>query len=215
MYVSSGKSAIGPTRSQCISLLLEHRAEGHAERGQREGRRRDAAGRVGAAGHEAAAGDGLALERAGDLRLGGRLGLLSCGRLARARESTDRAHSDDALPRLRARRVDDRALSRPAPQRVQCLRSARIAAPREGLRGRRRRVDPQPIAATPACQAARRALRRRGVGLRAQRDDVRELGDRRQVADRRQPREAERVHAVAGEQREVGIVDLQRARAAP
>ena len=57
-------------------VLLEDRPDGEADRGQREGGRGDAAGGVHRAGHEAPAAHRLALERAGDLRLGGRLGLL-------------------------------------------------------------------------------------------------------------------------------------------
>ena len=45
-----------------------------------------------------------------------------------------------------------------------------------------------------------------GVRLRGQRDDVGELGDRLEVAELGEPGEAERVQAVAGEQREVGVV---------
>ena len=45
-----------------------------------------------------------------------------------------------------------------------------------------------------------------GVGLRAQRDHVRQFGHGLEVAERRQALEAERVQAVAGEQREVRIV---------
>ena len=76
MYVSSAKSAIGPTDSQCVSCFSKTGADGQADGGQREGGGGDAAGGVDRAGHEATAVDGLALERAGDLRLGGRLGLL-------------------------------------------------------------------------------------------------------------------------------------------
>jgi hypothetical protein len=59
-----------------LLLLLEHRPDGQSHRGQREGGRGDPAGGVDRAGHEATPADRLALERAGDLRLGGRLGLL-------------------------------------------------------------------------------------------------------------------------------------------
>jgi hypothetical protein len=57
-------------------VLLEDGADGESDRGQRERGRGDAAGGVDRAGHEATPADGLALERAGDLRLGGGLGLL-------------------------------------------------------------------------------------------------------------------------------------------
>ena len=49
-----------------------------------------------------------------------------------------------------------------------------------------------------------------GVRLRAQRDHVGQLGHRLEVADRREPLEAERVQAVAGQQRQVRIVRLAR-----
>ncbi len=43
------------------------------------------------------------------------------------------------------------------------------------------------------------------LGERSERDHVRELGHRRQVAERHQAREAERVELVAGQQAEVGL----------
>ena len=53
-----------------------------------------------------------------------------------------------------------------------------------------------------------------GVGLRAERDHVGELGHRVEVAERGEPLEAERVQAIAGEQREVGV-DGRTTRPAP
>ena len=113
------------------------------------------------------------------------------------------------MPRVRSRRVTRglyrTALARPCAELVRrrgrrperCVFAASVAG-----------LGPVAIAAAPACHAASASgvvcVR---VRLRAERDDVGELGDRRQVADRGEPGEAERVHAVAGEQGEVGVVD--------
>ena len=73
---------------------------------------------------------------------------------------------------------------------------------------------PQPIATTPACQAAAGAPRRRGLGSCAERDHVREAADGVQVAELGQPRQAQRVEPVARQQREVAV-GVARMRPAP
>ena len=79
-------------------------------------------------------------------------------------------------------------------------RAAALAAPSSG-------PLPCPTAATPAAQMAPGALGvALGVGLRGQRDHVGQLGNRVEVAQLGQPREPERVQAVAREQREVGVL---------
>ena len=99
----------------------------------------------------------------------------------------------------------------PALAAAACSASAAPGSPAlaELLRGGRRFVGAPADRHRAGLPRGERELAVAGrVGLRAERDDVGELGDRRQVADRRQPREAERVEAVAGEQREVGVGDL-------
>ena len=96
------------------------------------------------------------------------------------------------------------------------VRRARIARPRRGLGGVDSASDaPQPTAATPACQTASASSGRLlGARLGAQRDDVGQLADGLDVAQLRQPREAQRVEPVARQQREIGLDRPEQARRA-
>ena len=90
-------------------------------------------------------------------------------------------------------------------------RQHRSGAPPPSLGGlvvRRRTARDRRRSGVPDRVRARRIAL--GVRLRAQRDHVRELGDGLEVAERRQALEAERVQAVAGQQREVRIVRAAR-----
>ena len=70
----------------------------------------------------------------------------------------------------------------------------------------RARSAPQPTARAPAAQTASASSRvARALRERAERDHVGQLGHGARVAERDQPREAERVQPVAGEQREIGL----------
>ncbi len=69
------------------------------------------------------------------------------------------------------------------------------------------------LAASPADRDRPRlpnGVRERGIGGRLglghERDRVRQLGDRVQIAERRQPGESQRIQLVADQQRQVGIV---------
>ena len=136
--------------------------------------------------HEAATGDGLTLERARDVAVGGELG---SGLLAGLRQGAGIL----SLGRRRA-----------ACRRARRSRSGAAPPPFGGLmvssrtaRDRRRTRVPDGVG------AGRIAL---GVRLRAQRDHVGELGHGVEVADRREPLETERVEPIAGQQREVRIL---------
>ena len=119
------------------------------------------------------------------------------------------------MPRLRVRRITWRMYRAALARRCAAPRRAGIARPCAGFRGFGER-------ARAGCDRGGSGLPGRfreilvagGVRLGREPDDVGELGDRGQVADRGEAREAERVHAVAGEQGEVGVVDAQRARGA-
>ena len=85
----------------------------------------------------------------------------------------------------------------------------RLARPRAGQRLGRLvpGVEPQPIATAPARQTASASCSSpRRLGLGEQRDEIGELGHRVEVAERRQPRQAERVQLVAEQQREVRVL---------
>ena len=79
-------------------------------------------------------------------------------------------------------------------------------AEHERLDGGVVRVDPVPDGARPGAPQ-RLATRTLAVGdeQRAERDQVGELADRLEVAERDEPLQPERVEPVAGEQREVGV----------
>ena len=70
-------------------------------------------------------------------------------------------------------------------------------------------TEPPATPSAPSIQIASGTLRRgrlrAGVRLRAERDHVRQLAHRLQVAERRQPREAERIEVVARKQPQAGV----------
>src|SRR3954452_15317508 len=121
-----------------------------------------------------------------------------------------------STPRTRpvgGRSADSRHVARePARRRAQGLRRARFALAGGRLRGAQSAIGApadRGCAGVPDRLGELRAAL--GMRLRAERDDVGELGDGLEVAERRQPREPERVEVVAGEQDEVGIVVAQEA----
>ncbi len=77
-------------------------------------------------------------------------------------------------------------------------------------------LEPQPTARAPASQTASASSSLAGaLGQRAERDRVGELRDGIGVAERHQPRQADRVEPVAGQQPQVGIGHAQRRAASP
>ena len=95
------------------------------------------------------------------------------------------------------------------------VRRARIAGPRRGLGGvdgvRRAPADRGHARLPDGVGQLRAAL---GVRLGAQRDDVGQLADGLDVAQLRQPREAQRVEPIARQQREIGLDRPEEARGA-
>ena len=181
--------------------LLEHRAQGEAERRQQEGRGGHGAGDVRRARHEPPPRHRLALEGARDPAVGGVLALgLSAvvGHLRRGEPYRPISLRTGDLARCRlegaARRQDRRPARRPSRRR-QRVRRAPADRGHAGL---------------PDGVGQLRALL--GARLGAQRDDVGQLADRLDVAQLRQPREAQRVEPVARQQREIGLDRAEQAR---
>ena len=183
-------------------MLLEHRPEREAERGQQEGRRRATAPatwavpvmnrrRVTVSPSKA---PGIC-RSAVYLRLGLVGGLLPCRGAEPYRPVSLRSAAGTATLSGRASSPSVRAAARRAAP----------ASPRGRLRAsqgvRRAPADRRHARLPDRLGQVGAAL---GARLGAQRDDVGELRDGVEVAERREPREAERVEPVAGEQREVG-----------
>src|SRR3954471_7664628 len=129
------------------------------------------------------------------------------------RETLAPPKSTPRTPSAPGRSADRRRVAgNPARRRPQALGGAGIARPGRRLRGLQVAVgapaDGRRAGHPDRLGELRPALR---VGLRAERDDVGELGDRVEVAQRGEPREAERVEVVAGEQHQVAVVLAQQA----
>ena len=165
--------------------------------------------------HEAAAGDGLAFERAGDAAVGGVLAfglLLGHGGLGPVRGTRDPAgrvrvrksiaRASYGRCRLRARQLSGPApglrrpgarLLRGAPRRPFRLQRAALSRPARSSLG------PQPTSAQPAAQtASARAASPAACACARERDEVGERGDRLEVA---RPRRGARGRARRGGRR--------------
>ena len=159
--------------------------------------------------HEAAAGDRLALEGARDAAVGGVAASFCLASVGQPRLSDLRGAMQGAAG-SRPRRANAYRQRAPAKRRTVARAARRCAAAALA-----RRASRPPRAAGRPRRPRRARASPVGVRARAERDQVGELGDGVEVAELGQPREAERVEPVAGEQREVGVGGVARRAASP
>src|SRR4051812_4256689 len=104
------------------------------------------------------------------------------------------------------------AAGQSAPRRAQRPRGVRGAVARRRLGRLQRAVRPPADRRRAGLPGGLGQLRSAlGMRLRAERDDVRELGDGVEVPEGGEPREPERVEVVAGQQHEVAVLVVQEA----